>query len=316
MKKRIVLSNKILVGIVVVLLILFSLCLEIETVTVPCNVNKTNMLFEDKLEILYSFDYTPHAPIDIDSDDDFITYSFPGTGIKTDPYIIENYEIIATDSEGIYIYNTSKFFIIRDCFIDTADDITIYINKVASGTALITNNTCIEQITISSSTNAVISNNHIVNYGVHLAGSNHSLVTNNTCKFVTAYNTAEFNNITYNSIVGHSNYGVSLKNLEVKHTIIHHNTITDTGQLPHCNSQALDNGENNTWYDVETNEGNEWSDWSGGPYLIDGSAGTVDPYPLGEPVVAEYSHIILLTLFLPLVILFFPRIISKKKRNN
>ncbi|MCE7746860.1 MAG: hypothetical protein GPJ51_00570, partial [Candidatus Heimdallarchaeota archaeon] len=62
--------------------------------------------------------------------------------------------------------------------------------------------------------------------------------------------------------------------------------------------------------------GNTWSDLSGAVfYLIDGSAISVDLYPLSEPVIAEYPQIVLLTLLLPIVIISLSRKISKKQKK-
>ncbi len=71
-------------------------------------------------------------------------------------------------------------------------------------------------------------------------------------------------------------------------------------------SQAVDYGSNNVWYDVTTNEGNWWiGDWYGGPYAIAGTAGSTDPYPLGEPLelpIPEFSiGISLLVVCIPVV---------------
>ncbi len=105
---------------------------------------------------------TPHAPISITSDSDFEV--FPGSGTEVDPYIIEGYNITTTSDEGIYISGTTKYFIVRNCYVD-AEDYGIYIYDVADGTATVINNTC--------------SNNN--GYGIYLRYSGSSMVTNNTC---------------------------------------------------------------------------------------------------------------------------------------
>ena len=74
MKGRIVFSNKMIVGVIVTSIILFSLSLETKTATSPSNslqIMKTN---DQVAENPISFDLTPHDPIEIDSDSDFITY--------------------------------------------------------------------------------------------------------------------------------------------------------------------------------------------------------------------------------------------------
>ena len=72
--------------------------------------------------------YSPielNAPpfFEIDSDDDFVSYGFPGSGNLTDPYIIENYTISGPYSYAIEITYTTKHFIIRNC---NFSDISIF----------------------------------------------------------------------------------------------------------------------------------------------------------------------------------------------
>ena len=89
-----------------------------------------------------------------------------------------------------------------------------------------------------------------------------------------------------NTITGSLFYGIDLRSYTANN-IIHHNYLIDNGGIT---SQARDDGTNNIWYDTSTNQGNYWSDLSGsGSYSIDGSAGSVDPYPLSS--VSEFSLI-------------------------
>lgn len=61
---------------------------------------------------------------------------------------------------------------------------------------------------------------------------------------------------------------------------IHHNSFVDNTEQ--CTN---DNWINNQWYDSKTNEGNYWSDYNGtGDYIIGGSAGARDPFPLDHPL--------------------------------
>jgi len=90
---------------------------------------------------------TNRSTIVIDGDSNFTTANgvSSGTGTSDDPYIIENWKISATISEGIKIQNTNKHFIIRNCWIqggwpddDTTPDRGIFLDKVTNG--IITNN--------------------------------------------------------------------------------------------------------------------------------------------------------------------------------
>ena len=60
---------------------------------------------------------TQHNAIYIDGDSDFTSANgvVSGSGIKSDPYIIENWSISASNAHGILIENTNAFFKIRNC---------------------------------------------------------------------------------------------------------------------------------------------------------------------------------------------------------
>ena len=118
-------------------------------------------------------------------------------------------------------------------------------------------------------------------------------------------------NITYNIIQQHPSFGITL-DVGTSNIIIHHNYFIDNNI---GNSQASDSGSNNIWHDATTNEGNWWNNWYGGDYVIAGTASSVDPYPLGTPlIVPELSQKIGLLLFLTsisMIILVIRR--SRKK---
>ena len=242
-----------------------------------------------------------HQPILIDSDNDFVSSQFPGTGTKEDPYIIEDYKITSTGSmtNAIEVKSTSKYFIIRNCQI-TASYIGILVEGVSAGTASVINNT------IASSTNKG---------GGIVLGANGVLVSNNTCtNFVEGIHTNYASDciIRYNNFSNNHYHGISLRyssnNVVTNNTVMNNegygvliiresalnkvfnNTIIDNAKLEsynwddiytfQLNHQALDAGSNNIWYDAENKRGNVWSDYSGtGEYVIDGSAHAVDKYP-------------------------------------
>lgn len=67
-------------------------------------------------------------------------------------------------------------------------------------------------------------------------------------------------------------------------------------------SQGFDDGTNNVWFNTTTLEGNWWSDWSGEPYSIEGTANNDDPYAEGPVIVPELSTGIQLILLLSLFV--------------
>ncbi len=116
-----------------------------------------------------SLELTPHDRISITSDSDFLV--FPGSGTAENPYVIEGYNI-TTGDEGIYIRGTTKYFIIRNCYVD-AREYGIYIDDVADGTATVINNTCNNNnyygISLSSTVRATVANNTFTNCGLRIA---------------------------------------------------------------------------------------------------------------------------------------------------
>jgi len=114
---------------------------------------------------------------------------------------------------------------------------------------------------------------------------------------------SSYNNITWNLFLDLPNFAILF--WDTSHdNIIHHNNFTDNRD---AGSQAKDYGSNNVWYDVTTNEGNWWSNWYCDTtyYSIAGTAGSVDPYPLGDclpPIFPEFSFgISLLIVSVPIV---------------
>ena len=130
-----------------------------------------------------SLDLTPHDSINVGSDSGFEV--FPGTGTAENPYLIEGYNITTTDDNGIYISGTTKYFTVRNCYVD-AKWYGIRIDSVAEGTATVINNICDNSwygIRLYSSRSSTVINNTCSNswYGITLDYSGGSTVANNTC---------------------------------------------------------------------------------------------------------------------------------------
>ncbi len=105
-------------------------------------------------------------PIIIWGDEDFLNYNFTGEGTKGNPYLIENFSISTINFEGIFISDTTKHFVIRNCFIRAAKT-GIYIENAANNTVIISNNTCYDN----------------GGKGIYVVYSDHSLINNNNCSY-------------------------------------------------------------------------------------------------------------------------------------
>ncbi|MCG3218839.1 MAG: right-handed parallel beta-helix repeat-containing protein, partial [Candidatus Heimdallarchaeota archaeon] len=131
------------------------------------------------------------------------------------------------------------------------------------------------------------------NYGIWIYFfSNDNSLINNTCNSnnydgIHLY-ASDLNLLSWNLLFDNV-FGVYLSSGSDNNTI-HHNTFINNSNSP----QAYDDGSNNIWFDILTNEGNFWSDYSGsGNYQIGGGAGSIDPYPSNEPtviiIIAEFT---------------------------
>ena len=128
-----------------------------------------------------------HEPILIWSDKDFKNYNFKGKGTEESPFAINNLNITTTSSKGIYITNTTKYFIISNCLI-SAGYAGIHIQKIATHTAQVTQNVCNDGgvgIIIQDSPGSYISdnvcNNNDRENGISIINSPNSKIINNTC---------------------------------------------------------------------------------------------------------------------------------------
>ncbi len=332
-----------------------------------------------------------HGPINIEYDSNFSDYGFPGIGTPADPYRIENYNITVTSEYPIVLGgDTTKYFVIQDCFLKTDTNIGIYLGKyadMADGTVKILNNIIITENNIGIEMNGgkyslisgntftcygdgimiygpsdftIISNNVINNMGlntgiiiensanntitkntlvegwrgIYLYNSADSAVTHNNCsdiQFGIVMNYANTLTVTNNRVIQSINTGMLIDNcddsiftnnlvqwsqdygLEISGTnnIIHHNVFDGNNG---GGTQAKDDGSNNIWFDTVSLEGNWYSDWTSGPYSIDGSAGAVDLYPLNYiPEISEFSEMLLIILSF-VSVLAMPVIVLVRKK--
>jgi parallel beta-helix repeat protein len=155
-----------------------------------------------------------HDPIIIWGDTDFTLYNFPGKGTSKNPYLIENYNITTNAKIGIYIWNTTKHFVVRNCLVD-AIETGIYLDSIAHGTAKITNNECITNkkhgiLLYDSHYQSLIQNTCTNNqFGIYIHSSSaidlsENICTNNDYGLVNLYSpvTSLLDNLCTNNYVG------------------------------------------------------------------------------------------------------------------
>lgn len=165
--------------------------------------------------------YTDHAAIYIDSDDDFGTLGLPGSGTVAAPYMIENLNITTTDTWGIYVDGTTNHFVIQNCYIKGYQ----YGIKISAidGTGTIKNNIVrtevkMSSITLSSTKSILVEGNDCSEQyqGIVLTDSSSNTIKDNNCSFnnddgIYTSGTGGNNNIIDNHCEGNTDDGISIR---------------------------------------------------------------------------------------------------------
>jgi len=208
--------------------------------------------------LLFQRSYDISSKIFIINDRDFERYNFPGIGTESDPYIIENYKINITSGSAIYIYRTTKFFIIRDCIIHS-DWNSIRIFNVGSGTATIINNICytnIRGIEINNSPHSYINNNTCIDGDIQIVDSANINIINNTCINDNSYGISIINSpgcTLLGNNCSNCQYGITSllsTNVTLANNSLSHN---DIGIRLHNSTNVIleNNTINNNYYGIE-----------------------------------------------------------------
>ncbi len=164
-------------------------------------------------------------------------------------------EEVNTESEGnILEYNQNS-----GIYYKKSDNINIHSNNCTANQI---------GIQIYDTTNTDVFNNSISNNG----GKGILSERTNYCV------------MSYNNIINNTGYGVYLN--DTSNNVVHHNNFIENNQNGISQAYSRE-GANNTWYEIETEEGNFWSNHIGeGRYFIEGIPYSYDLYPLSEPTVA------------------------------
>ncbi|NPD90007.1 MAG: hypothetical protein HGN29_14940 [Asgard group archaeon] len=169
---------------------------------------------------------------------------------------------------------------------------------------------------IMASNNTIVNDNvfkSIGSYGILLRFNNYSSLNNNTCEN-TNYGMkllyTSNSKIHFNMIRDNIDYGIYVDNCSNSNLITHNSFIKN--KVGDKYSQAYDAGSDNVWYNSKTKEGNYWSDLGKNEtYTIDGSADSIDIYPLNENL--ERTSFMLISMVLLLICFSF---ISIRRRKS
>ena len=184
-------------------------------------------------------------------------------------------------------------------------------------------NTCINSyvgIGLDSSYNNTVNGNNCTDngHGISMNGSNNNTISGNNCTNNNwdgiELHDSNFNLIIENILLDNEDYGVYISSSSFNYiydNLFFNNNLGGT-------SQGYDDGTNNCWYDDVNLRGNYWNEWPGeGTYSIDGSANSIDLYPLDEegnpPIISEFSYINTLILSIFLCLFSIPIFLKKRR---
>jgi parallel beta-helix repeat protein len=292
-----------------------------------------NLDFTTRIEMLDN--YTVHAPIFVDSNDDFVTLGCEGNGTISNPYIIDGLNITQTGmNAAIKIQYTSAHFIINCCLI-LSEYVGIHLDHVGYGTGTVKENICISStgdgggIGLSSSSGCNIISNECSNFmqGIHFNHGSSNIVYGNFI-YVNNYQGinirySDSNIIRFNTIQDSEQHGLvyvgTASNNHASHNIFINNSKVDTYNIDGertgtITSQGYDEGSNNIWYNETEQEGNRWSDYNGrGVYAIDGPSNSEDIYPLTVTETQSVPTSIIMLVISFLLISSFYQLVKKGK---
>jgi len=198
-------------------------------------------------------------------------------------------------------------------FVESCENIICSRNNISQGTY---HNVVFHDVSI-----IVFLNNDVVSAGYHglyfsacpdvFVGQNY--VARNDRSGIYCDNVDD-STIINNYIHQNSEYGL-LFDTQSSNNVIYHNEFYNNNLDGY--SQACDDGENNTWFDPTLKEGNMWMDYEGkGDYYIDGTAQSVDIYPLGsEPTKTNKISFSTVIIFFSISILASYSLVSRRKKS-
>jgi len=263
----------------------------------------------------------PHDPIYIDGNDSFTPANgvTSGSGTENDPYVIEGWDISAENDHGIWIYNTTAYFIIRNCYVHDGRDnynAGVFLTSVKNGRIdnIVSDNqlegVCADGIS-NAVTNCVISNSQT---GILLYGQDNNLIAGcvlKNCDYGVHLHRSDNHVIKECMVENNKNSGIWL--FDAKNCLIVNNTVlnnfegisldqgSDYNRIFHnrfmYNKYQASTDSISDWDNGYPSGGNYWSDYKGADKYqgenqdIPGSDGIGDsPYGIPTPYWPVYDH--------------------------
>ena len=278
---------------------------------------------------------TAHERIFIDGNSEFTSENgvLWGSGAEWDPYIIEGWHINASAGDGISVWDTDAYLIVRECYVHDGAFFGYYngIFLLNCMNVTLENNTCSNNndgMILGLSSGNYLRNNNCSNNGDGIfigLSSNSNTLSNNTCssnQYCGIFlESSSGNTLMSNQLFVNSQYGVRIhsgsSNVIWNNTFYQNNGAGSIYDSYHI--QAYDDGSGN-WWNGTDGRGNYWSDWTvpnemppygivDVPYDIAGSAAAKDYCPLtnAPPEQIPEFDVVLAALCTTLAVVFLTR---------
>ena len=273
---------------------------------------------KQEMSIISAEIYLPHDPINVTSNDGFVSDGWMGEGTLDNPYMIELFEFTNSaevDGPCISISNTTAFFKITNCIFNTTTFASaIALDNVTNGqiqycitgnyvwSITIDNCTGIKLEHMSINACIVVDDSYLCSFShCSIQGAPGDGIYFENCKNMTvlgcdisicAANGIWLRDTTNSTIIGNklldnSMYQIEITGVSYDNTIF--NNVLDYDFMTSMGT-GHDNGITNYW-DDNISTGNWWSDYGeSGDYDISGSAGSIDHYPMGHSSVLLVDH--------------------------
>ncbi|MFX1484358.1 MAG: NosD domain-containing protein [Promethearchaeota archaeon] len=286
-----------------------------------CSIGTDRMVTSDhgeqKMNIISAEIYLPHDPINITSNDGFISEGWMGEGTAENPYTIEQLEFTnSTEVNGpcISVSNTTAFFKIINCVFNTTTFASaIALDNVTNGLiqncstedyvwGILVNNCSLIQFLDLTLTSCIIVDNSsfcsVIRCSIRGApgdGIDFTKCNNMTIQgcdiWYCAASGIYLDDTNNTSIIGNKieayDYCIFIYGSSSNNWIFNNVMIPIE---PYYIALGRDDGITNYW-DDGVSTGNWWSDYDeSGDYDIYGTAGSVDHYPMGHSSVLLVDH--------------------------
>ncbi len=223
------------------------------------------------------------TPICIRDNSDFVLFGAVGNGTPSNPYRLENLDVMS-NLTCIIVEGTTAHFSISNCILETSGrQDTILLTNVENGRV----ERCeikrgVNGISVTDSSNIVIESSliHSSRFGIFLERTSNSTVVscnsfyNNRGVVLDGTNHCQILN---NEIYGNWYHGLELSS-SCHNNSIYGNFIGWNGVSSQYWYNAIDDGEDN-YFDDKISIGNQWSDFNElEEYVISGDANSIDSF--------------------------------------